>query len=77
VNRGIIESRDVCSMVLAEVVRIWWESQEGDTVVIKTPWKSSIQEVKKWCEETGNIVESFQSERGTYSITVKFRAPRS
>ncbi|MBP1357262.1 MAG: sulfurtransferase TusA family protein [Sulfolobus sp.] len=52
----IIESDDICPVVLAKVMNAWLNLDEGkeEEVIIKTSWEAVPQELEKWCRETGN-----------------------
>ncbi|MCY0859196.1 MAG: sulfurtransferase TusA family protein [Sulfolobaceae archaeon] len=64
----IIESDDVCPVVLAKVMNAWLNLEEGkeEEIVIRTSWQAVPQELEKWCKETNNVflgVKSLDNKR--------------
>ncbi|BBD72542.1 hypothetical protein HS1genome_0931 [Sulfodiicoccus acidiphilus] len=67
----VIDSNDVCSMVLVKLLRIWRNASPGDIVVVRTPWEGAASELGKWCTETGNTFLSVQREGGRYVVRLR------
>lgn len=53
----IIESNDICPIILTTVLKEWTSLKKGEEeeLVIITNWEAVGQELEKWCKETGNI----------------------
>lgn len=70
--REVIESKDVCSVVLARLFILWQQAEVGDEVVIKTPWRGAVSELEKWCNETGNSIVETKTGKNLNEIRIKF-----
>ncbi|BFI74071.1 MULTISPECIES: sulfurtransferase TusA family protein [Sulfolobaceae] len=67
----IIDSDDVCPVVLVQTLRAFRDAREGEEIVVKTKWEAAVQELKKWCDETGNTYIGWEKEGNKYVIKMK------
>jgi len=67
----IIDSDEVCPVVLVQVLRAFRDSKEGEEIVVKTKWESAVQELKKWCNETGNEYLGWEKEGNKFVIKMR------
>jgi TusA-related sulfurtransferase len=53
----IIESNDICPIILTTVLKEWASLKKGEEeeLIIITNWEAVGQELEKWCRETGNM----------------------
>ncbi|MEM4042109.1 MAG: sulfurtransferase TusA family protein [Saccharolobus sp.] len=53
----VIESNDVCPVILTSVLKEWASLKEGEEeeLLIITNWEAVGQELEKWCRETNNV----------------------
>ncbi|BCU68561.1 hypothetical protein HS7_19980 [Sulfolobales archaeon HS-7] len=71
----IIDSNDVCSVTLSNIVKIWSNASINDVIVVKTSWKASVKELERWCQETNNVMENVSTENGKYVIRIRLTTP--
>lgn len=67
----IIDSDEVCPVVLVEVLRAFREAKNGEEIIVKTKWEAAVQELKKWCDETGNEYLGWERQGNKYVIKMK------
>ena len=67
----IIDSDDVCPIVLVQVMRAFRDSKDGEEIIVKTKWEVVIQELKKWCDETGNEYLGWEKEGDRAVIKIR------
>ena len=67
----IIDSEDICPIVLIQVMRAARESKDGEKIVVKTRWESVVHELKKWCEETGNEYLGWEKDGEKFVIKMR------
>ena len=67
----IIDSDDVCPVVLVQVLRAFRDSKEGEEIIVKTKWEAAVQELKKWCDETGNEYLGWEKEGNRFVIKMR------
>lgn len=67
----IIDSDDVCPVVLVQVLRAFREAKEGEEITVKTKWEAATQELRKWCEETGNEYIGWEKEGNKFVIRMR------
>jgi|ECHhosMinimDraft_1075155.scaffolds.fasta_scaffold00191_2 TusA-related sulfurtransferase len=70
----VIDSNDVCSMVLVKLLRIWRTATPGDVVIVRTPWEGAASELGKWCNETGNKVLSVDKDGSKYVVKMRLES---
>jgi TusA-related sulfurtransferase len=66
----VIDSDDICPVLMIKLLRLWNEVVNDEEVIIKTPWEAVVEEVKKWCEYTGNEFLSADKIQGKYAIKI-------
>ncbi|BFH74399.1 sulfurtransferase TusA family protein [Sulfurisphaera javensis] len=67
----IIDSDDVCPVVLVQVLRAFREAKNGEEIIVKTKWEAAVQELKRWCDETGNQYEGWEKEGSKFVIKIR------
>lgn len=67
----IIDSDEVCPVVLVQVLRAFRDSKEGEEIIVKTKWEAAVQELKKWCDETGNEYLGWEKEGNKFVIKMR------
>ncbi|WP_016731985.1 sulfurtransferase TusA family protein [Saccharolobus islandicus] len=69
----IIESNDICPVILTNVVKEWVSLKKGEEeeLVIITTWKAVGQELEKWCNETGNLFLGVSKKDGKLEVRLK------
>jgi len=67
----IIDSDEVCPVVLVQVLRAFRDSKEGEEIIVKTKWEAAVQELKKWCDETGNEYLGWGKEGNKFVIKMR------
>ncbi|AWR97702.1 sulfurtransferase TusA family protein [Acidianus sulfidivorans JP7] len=68
-----IESDDICPVVLMEILKEWKSLKGEEELTIKTPWEAVVQELQKWCNETGNQFLGYEREGKKIIIKLKLR----
>ncbi|ACP35882.1 conserved hypothetical protein [Sulfolobus islandicus Y.G.57.14] len=69
----IIESNDICPVILTNVVKEWVSLKKGEEeeLVIITTWQAVGQELEKWCNETGNLFLGVSKKDGKLEVRLK------
>ncbi|MEM0374654.1 MAG: sulfurtransferase TusA family protein [Sulfolobaceae archaeon] len=67
----IIETDDICPVIMIKLLKLWNEVQNEEEVILKTPWEAIVEEVKKWCESTGNYFISASRENNKIVVKLK------
>lgn len=69
----IIESNDICPVILTNVVKEWVSLKKGEEeeLVIITTWQAVRQELEKWCNETGNLFLGVSKKDGKLEVRLK------
>ncbi|QKQ99297.1 sulfurtransferase TusA family protein [Metallosphaera tengchongensis] len=69
----VIETNEVCPVVILKVMREWRTVKGEEEILIKTPWEATAQELEKWCNETGNQYLGCTREKGRFIIKLKLK----
>jgi len=67
----VIETDEICPIVMIKLLRVWNEIEGEEEVILKTPWEAVVEEVKKWCESTGNYFISSNKEGNKMVVRIK------
>ncbi|BCU70792.1 sulfurtransferase TusA family protein [Stygiolobus caldivivus] len=67
----IIDSEDVCPVVLVNVLRAFREAKDGEEIIVKTKWEAAVTELEKWCRETNNEYLGWSKEGNKFVIRMK------
>ncbi|MCG2909720.1 MAG: sulfurtransferase TusA family protein [Sulfolobaceae archaeon] len=67
----VIESDDVCPVILVKVLRAFRDAKDGEEIIVKTKWEAAVQELRKWCNETRNEYLGWSREGEKFVIKMK------
>ena len=67
----IIESDDVCPVVLVNVLKAFKEARDGEEIVVKTKWEAVVTELEKWCREMGQEYLGWSREGDKFVIRIR------
>lgn len=67
----IIDTDDVCPVVLVNVLRAYRGAADGEEIIVRTRWETVVTELEKWCREVGNEYLGWGREGNKYVVRIK------
>ncbi|AHC51712.1 hypothetical protein SUSAZ_07000 [Sulfolobus acidocaldarius SUSAZ] len=66
-----IDSDDICPVILLKVLRVFKEAKDKDEIIVKSKWQAVVQELDKWCRETGNEYLGWNKDGEKYVVRIR------
>ncbi|AAY80795.1 sulfurtransferase TusA family protein [Sulfolobus acidocaldarius] len=66
-----IDSDDICPVILLKVLRAFKEAKDKDEIIVKSKWQAVVQELDKWCRETGNEYLGWNKDGEKYVVRIR------